>query len=49
MANPDVILSKFALTEMEKRAVLTTHTKLGLMTSNSGQLQMKDDPYIWWD
>jgi hypothetical protein len=47
--NPDNVLTRFSLTEVEKKAVLTTHAKLGLLTSGSVQLQATTDPNDWWD
>lgn len=34
-SDPDSVLAQFALTEQEKKAVLNTHLKLGLVTSGS--------------
>ena len=48
MSDPDSILSQFALTEQEKRAVLSTHAKLGLVTSDSQQLEAALSPTIDW-
>ena len=48
MANPDSVLSKFSLTEDEKKAVLTTHGRLGLVTSDSAQLEAAIGPTVWW-
>lgn len=39
MSNPDSVLSQFALTEQEKKAVLNNHARLGLVTSDSRQLE----------
>jgi len=48
MANPDSVLSQYNLTEQEKKAVLNIHAKLGLVTSESGQLEAALDPtWIW--
>jgi len=47
--SPDSVLARFSLTEGEKKAVLTTHAKLGLLTSGSAQLQTVADPNDWWD
>ena len=47
MANPEGVLSQFALTEQEKKAVLTTHTKMGLAT-DSTQLEAAIEPNIRW-
>ena len=48
MANPDSVLSKFTLTEQEKKAVLNIHAKLGLVTSDSGQLEAAVGPTVNW-
>ncbi len=47
-SDPDSILSQFILTEQEKRAVLTTHAKLGLITSDSQQLEAAINPTYTW-
>ena len=33
--NPEGVISRFELTELEKKAVIETHTKLGLVTGDS--------------
>ena len=49
LSNPDSILSRTDLTEQEKKAVLRTHTKLGLITSDSGQLEATlESTADWW-
>lgn len=48
MSNPDSVLSQFALTEQEERAVLNMHAKLGLVTSDSQQLEATLDPLGAW-
>jgi hypothetical protein len=48
MANPDSVLSQFSLTEDEKKAVLKTHARSGLITSDSVQLEATIEPYAWW-
>ena len=48
MANPDSVLSQFTLTEQEKKAVLNTHAKLGLVTGDSQQLEAALDPTWTW-
>lgn len=48
-SNPDSVLSQFALTEQEKKAVLKTHSKLGLVTSDSQQLEATLDPTGTWN
>lgn len=47
-SNPDKVLSRFNLTDEEKKAVLITHAKLGLVTSNSQQLEAALDPTTIW-
>ena len=47
-SDPDSVLSKFALTEEEKKAVLNTHAKLGMVTSDSQQLEAAIDPTGMW-
>jgi hypothetical protein len=48
MSNPDSVLSRFSLTEQEKKAVLSTHSKVGLVTSNSPALEAALDPTTEW-
>lgn len=48
MSNPDSVLAQFTLTEQEKKAVLNTHAKLGLVTGNSQQLEAALDPLDMW-
>ena len=48
MSNPDSVLGQFALTEQEKKAVLNTHAKLGLVTSDSQQLEAVLDWPVWF-
>jgi thiamine biosynthesis lipoprotein ApbE len=49
MSNPDSVLAQFNLTEQEKKAVLNTHAKLGLVTSDSQQLEAAFDPFTYWN
>ena len=37
--DPDSVLARYNLTDQEKKAVLKTHAKLGLVTSGSNQLE----------
>lgn len=37
--DPDSVLARYNLTEPEKRAVLKTHAKLGLVATGSPQLE----------
>jgi len=47
-SDPDSVLSQFSLTEQEKKAVLNTHAKLGLVTSDSQQLEATLNPTTNW-
>ena len=47
ITNADSVISQFELTETEKKAVLTTHTKLGLVTGNSSQLEAATSKFNW--
>jgi hypothetical protein len=49
MSNPESVLAQFNLTEQEKKAVLTTHAKLGLATADSQQLEAVFDPLSFWN
>lgn len=48
LSNPDSILSRSDLTEQEKKAVMRTHTKLGLVTSDSNELALAIKPTVDW-
>jgi lipid A disaccharide synthetase len=48
MSNPDSVLAQFNLTEQEKKAVLNTHAKVGLVTSGSQQLEAALAPSWTW-
>ena len=47
-SNPDEVLTRFNLTEQEKKAVLNTHTKVGLVSSNSPALEATLDATSDW-
>ncbi len=47
-SDPDSVLAQFNLTEQEKRAVLSTHAKPGLVTDNSPQLEAALDTALPW-
>ena len=47
-SNPDSVLAQFSLTELEKKAVLATHVKLGLVTTGSQQLEAAIVPTANW-
>ncbi len=48
MSDPDSVLARYSLTKDERKAVLTTHFKLGLVTSDSAQLEAALDPAAPW-
>ena len=48
LEDPDSILSQFDLTEQEKKAVLNTHANLGLVVSDSQQLEAALEPTDFW-
>jgi hypothetical protein len=47
-ANPEGVLSKFALTECERRAVLSAETKFGLINSDSLHLSVAGPLDDYW-
>ena len=48
ISNPEKFLYKYTLSEQEKKVVLKTHAKLGLITSNSTQLEATVGPLAYW-
>ena len=46
--DPESVISRFSLTEQEKRAVLSTHARLGLVTGDSIQLEKTIGPTSMW-
>jgi hypothetical protein len=46
--DPNSVLARFDLTQQEKRAVLKTHAKLGLVTGGSEQLEATIDENMPW-
>ncbi len=46
--DPDSVLSQFALSEKEKKAVLITYAKVGLVSGNSQQLEAVLKPTYEW-
>jgi len=48
ISDPESVISQFSLTKQEKKAVLNTHAKLGLITSDSIQLEQAVGPLSWW-
>lgn len=47
-SDPDSVLSQFSLTEQEKKAVLSVHSKLGIVGSNSQQLEAAIQAEYTW-
>ena len=48
ISDPNSIISKFDLSEAEKKAVFATHARLGLVTGNSVQLSDAVGPLSFW-
>ena len=48
IADPNSIISHYELSEIEKKAVMVTHAKLGLVAGNSSQLSAVVGPLSWW-
>ena len=48
MKDPNSVISHFSITEQEKRAVLSTHARLGLVTGDSTQLDETIGPRGMW-
>lgn len=48
LKDPDSVLVQFNLTEQEKKAVMNMHAKLGLVTSDSQQLEAVLGPTSFW-
>ncbi len=49
LKDPESVIARFSLTELEKKAVLNTHSRLGLVTGNSMQLDAAIRPTNeWW-
>jgi len=46
--DPNSVISRFSITEQEKRAVLSTHARLGLVTGDSTQLDEIIGPKGMW-
>jgi len=47
-SNPDSVLAQFNLSEQEKKAVMSTHAKLGLVSGDSQQLEaVMHDTNMW--
>jgi hypothetical protein len=49
ITSPESVLSRYSLTDDEKKAVRITHTRLGLASSGSVQLEAAVKSLLWWD
>ena len=48
-SDPDSVLAQFSLSEQEKTAILNVHSRLGLVNSNSQQLEAAiEAEYTWF-
>jgi len=47
-ANPESVMAKFALTEDEKKAVMSSQAKMGLVGTNSATLEIGIQPLFSW-
>jgi hypothetical protein len=48
ISDPESVISQYSLTEQEKKAVLNTYDRVGLVSSSSSQLEAAIDPNINW-
>jgi hypothetical protein len=48
MANPEGFLSKYSLTDTERKAILYTNFKLGPTAGQSARVEAAIDPLIDW-
>ena len=48
ISNPNEVMSRFSLSEEERKAVLTTQARLGLVTEGSQQLDTTVGPMVIW-
>jgi len=48
LKDPNSVIARFSLTEQEKKAVLSTHAKLGLVAGNSVQFEDIIGPTAMW-
>jgi hypothetical protein len=46
--DPNSVIARFSLTEQEKKAVLSTHARLGLVNGDSIQLEETIGPSVMW-
>jgi hypothetical protein len=48
LSDPSSVVSRYTLTEEEKKAALGTYFKVGLITRNSSQLEAEINPLGFW-
>jgi hypothetical protein len=48
ISNPQGVMSHYSLSESEKKAVMTTYSRIGIGTGNSTQLSAAIDPMGTW-
>lgn len=48
ISDPDSVISQFSLSEREKKTVLDVHAKLGVVSSDSPQLEAAIEPLVRW-
>lgn len=48
LKEPESVISRFSLSEQEKKVVLQTHAKLGLVSGDSIQLEEAIEPAVMW-
>ena len=46
--DPETVMSRFSLSGPEKKAVLATHMRLGLVTAGPQGLEASTDPTSFW-
>ena len=48
LSNPEMFLSQYSLSEQEIKAVLSVHSKVGIVTSDTPQMEAAIKPNITW-
>jgi hypothetical protein len=48
MTDPESVISRFSLTEQEKRAVMATHSRVGVVNGSSLALDATIEPMMFW-
>jgi hypothetical protein len=47
-SNPESVMVKFDLTESERKAVMSTYSTMGIVTSDSPQMEAAVKPNVTW-